>query len=194
MLLGVGGAVAVALTSGVAHAAVRRLPWYKALFNCGNYALAAALAAVVFQAPGPDLAFASLPLLTVLATAAGLAHYAHTLLTSVAIGVEHRSSPLSAWREHFAWLWPHYAVLGALALLLALAYRAFGLAGAAAFVVPPAMMLQAAKQHLDSTSRGVQAVRVLRDELDGEVRRRQDAEAELARLRGEGARLGAGVR
>jgi len=83
-------------------------------------------------------------------------------------------------------------VLGALALLLALAYRSFGLAGAAAFVVPPAMMLQAAEQHLDSTTRGVWAVRVLRDELDIEVRRRQDAEAELARLRAEGARVGQG--
>src|SRR5919204_4747464 len=157
MLLGPGGAVAVALASGLTHAAVRRPPWYKALFNGGNYVLAAPLAATVFHAAGAELALANLPLLVALAAATGLVHYAHTLLAGAAIEAEHGTPALEAWAEHFAWLWPHYPVLGVLALLLALADRAFGLTGVAAFVVPPAMMLYTAKQHLDRTSAGVEA-------------------------------------
>jgi len=42
--------VVVALASGLANALFRRLPWYKALFNCGNYVLAAGLAATAFHA------------------------------------------------------------------------------------------------------------------------------------------------
>jgi hypothetical protein len=194
MLLGPGGAVAVALVSGLAYAAIRRLRWDKALFNCGNFVLAAALAATVFHAAGAELAPGNLPLLLALAAATGLAHYAHTLLAGAAIGAEHRTPPLRAWAEHFAWLGPQYPVLGVLALLLALAYREFGLAGMAAFVVPPAMMLYTAKQYLDRTSRGVQELRALRSELGDEVGRRLGAEAEVARLRGALGRAGsAGV-
>jgi hypothetical protein len=192
MLLGAGGAVAVALVSGLAHAAVRRLPWYKALFNCGNYVLAAALAAVVFQAAGAELALGNLPFLVALAAATGLVHYLHMLLTAVAIAAEHRTSPLRAWAEHFAWLWPHYPVLGVLALLLALAYRAFGLTGVAAFVVPPVMMLYTAKQYLDRTTAGMRELRALRSELGDEVWRRVGVEAELARLRQELGQAGRG--
>src|SRR5438067_571503 len=141
MLLGATGAVVVALASGLAHALFRRLPWYKALFNCGNYVLAASIAATVFHAVGPRLAPDNLPFLLVLAAATGLIHCTHMLLTAVAIAVEHRISPLRAWTEEFAWLWPQYAVLGVLAVLLALAYHEFGLAGAAAFVAPPVLML-----------------------------------------------------
>jgi len=74
--------------------------------------LAAALAATVFHAAGAELTADNLAPLIVLAGATGLAHYAHTLLTAVAIAAEHRTSPLRAWSEHFAWLWPQHAVLG----------------------------------------------------------------------------------
>src|SRR5205823_3891568 len=151
-LLGAPGAIAVALVSGLANGLISRLPWYKALFNCGNYMLAAAVASTAFHATGALLTPDNLPLLLVVAAATGLAHFTHTLLTAVAIAVEHRTSPLRAWTEHFAWLWPQYAALGVLALLLALAYHEFGVAGAAAFVVPPAMMLFTAKQYIDRTT------------------------------------------
>jgi hypothetical protein len=196
VLLGAAGAVAVALVSGVANAALRRLRWHKALFNCGNYVLAAALAGTAFHAAGVRLSPENLPLLIPLAAAIGLLHYTHVLLTAFAIAAEHRTSPLGAWSEHFAWLWPHYAVLGVLALLLALAADLFGVAGAAAFVVPPVIMLYTARQHLDRTSDGVERLRQLGGTLTdlggrlaGEVQRRADAEAEVARLGRELTRL-----
>jgi signal transduction histidine kinase len=198
VLLGVPGAAAVALVSGVAHALVRRLVWYKALFNCGNYVLGAALAATVFHLAEPHLTPENLPFLAVLAAAAGLAHYAHTLPLAVVIAGEHRVRPDRVWVEHFAWVWPQYAVLGVLALLLALAWRVFGLWGAAAFLAPPAMMLLTAKQYIDRTTESVRQLRALNDELrglnvelTGEIRQREAAEAESARLAHEAARVAA---
>jgi hypothetical protein len=195
ILLGAGGAVAVALVSGLTSALLRRLAWHKALFNCGTFALAAALAAAVFHAFGAELRPDNLARLIAIAALAGLAHYSHTFLTALAIAAEHGTSPLSAWREHFGWLWPQYPILGAMALLLALSERQFGLAGAAAFAAPPAMMLYTAKQYVDHTSRRVQEVRTLRGELsalagrlDDAVERGDRAEAEVARLRLELAR------
>src|SRR5918912_834539 len=72
MLLGAAGGVVVALASGLAHALFRRLPWYKALFNCGNYVLAASVAATAFHTSGARLAADNLPVLLALAVATGL--------------------------------------------------------------------------------------------------------------------------
>jgi signal transduction histidine kinase len=198
ILLGAAGAVVVALASGLANAFFRRLPWYKALFNCGNYVLAASIAATVFHAAGARLAPDNLPFLLTLAIGTGLIHYTHMLLTAVAIAVEHRTSPLRAWTEEFAWLWPQYAVLGVLAVLLALAYQQFGLAGAAAFVAPPVLMLYNAKQYIDRTTDSVRQLRGLNDELlalNGDLARaiqqREAAEEENARLAHEAARAAA---
>jgi signal transduction histidine kinase len=198
MLLGAPGAVVVALVSGLAHGLVSRRRWYKALFNCGNYMLAAAVASAAFHAAGARLTPDNLPLLVAVATATGIAHYTHTLLTAVAIAVEHRTSPLRAWVEHFGWLWPQYAAAGVLALLLALAYHEFGIAGAAAFVVPPAMMLYTAKQYIDKTSHSVTQLRALNgelhelnDDLAHEIRQREAAEEENARLAHDAARAAA---
>src|SRR5207244_4507887 len=130
--------------------------------------------------------------------ATGLIHYSHMLLTAVAIAVEHRTSPLRAWTEEFAWLWPQYAVLGVLAVLLALAYHEFGLAGAAAFVAPPVLMLYNAKQYVDHTTDSVRQLRGLNDELLAlnddlarAIKQREATEEENARLAHEAARAAA---
>jgi signal transduction histidine kinase len=198
MLLGVGGGVVVALASGIAHTLFRRLPWYKALFNCGNYVLAAGLAATAFHAAGARLSPDNLPLLVVAAVATGLIHYTQTLVTAVAIAVEHRTSPLRAWTEEFAWLWPQWVVLGVLSVLLALAYHEFGLAGAAAFIAPPVLMLYTAKQYVDKTTDSVRQLRGLNEELQAlnddlarAIKEREAAEEENARLAHEAARAAA---
>src|ERR671932_403719 len=50
-------------------------------------------------------------------------------------------------------------------LLLALAYQAFDVAGAAAFVVPPLMMRYVAKQHIDRSLEHVRQLRALNEQL-----------------------------
>jgi signal transduction histidine kinase len=188
MLLGAGGAVVLSVVSGLVHGLLRRLPWYKVVFNCGNYTLAAAAAAAAFHALGPSLALGDLPRLVGAGVLAGMTHYLHTFVVAVAIATERRGPVLATWTEHFAWLWPQYGVLGVLALFLAMAERQFGWAGAVVFAVPPLMMLLVAKQYIERTARHLRELRALNEELTCEIGRRAAAEEQNARLAREAAR------
>ena len=165
MLLGVPGAVVVAPAAALVRGFRRRLRWYKVLFNASTYVLAAGLAAAVYQRFDQKLEPSGLPVLLVAAAAMGLTYYLHTILVAVAMSTESRVPALRLWAERFGWLWPHYVVLSCMGLLLALAYQAFGVAGAAAFVVPPLMMRHAAKQHVERTLEHVRQLRVLNEQL-----------------------------
>jgi signal transduction histidine kinase len=183
MLLGVPGAVVVAPASALLRGFRRRSRWYKVLFNASTYVLAAGLAAATYQRFDQPLAPSRLPVLLLAAAAAGLAYYLHTVLVAAAMTTEHRAPALRLWAEQFGWLWPQYVVLSCMGLLLALAYQAFGVAGAAAFVVPPLMMRYVAKQHIDRTLEHVRQLRALNEQLATLVvenaRLYQEAEAAL---------------
>jgi signal transduction histidine kinase len=191
MLLGVAGAVIVAPVSALVRGITRRSPWYKVLFNASLYVIAAAASTSVFDLMRLPVAPASLPLLLPGALAAGGAYFLHTLLVAGAIGTERRTPPLPLWREEFQWLWPHYLVMGAMALLLALAYDAFGLVGVLTFVAPPVLLRYVAKQYLDRTAAHTRELRALNEELTNEIRRRAAAEEESARLAREAGRAAA---
>ena len=165
MLLGVPGAIVVAPAAALVRGLRRRSRWYKVVFNAGTYVLAAGLAAATYQRLAPPLAADRLPALLLAAAAAGLTYYLHTLLVAAAVSTESRAPVPRLWAERFGWLWPHYVVLGCMGLLLALAYQAFGVAGAAAFVVPPLMMRYVAKQHIDRSLEHVRQLRALNEQL-----------------------------
>ena len=165
MLLGVPGAVVVAPAAALLRGIRRRSRWYKVLFNAGTYVVAAGLAAATYQRFDQPLESSRLPLLMLAAAAAGLTYYLHTILVAAAMTTELRVPALRLWAERFGWLWPQYVVLSCMALLLALAYQAIGVAGAAAFVVPPLMMRYVAKQHIDRTLEHVQQLRALNEQL-----------------------------
>src|SRR5205823_5559898 len=126
-----------------------------------------------------------------LGAATGLVHFGHTFVTSAAIATERRAAYLDTFREHFAWLWPQYLVLGVMAALVAVAYCAFGLPGVAAFVAPPAMMIYVSKQYVDRTAEGVRQLRALNAELESEIRQHAAAEERNAELAHGAARAAA---
>jgi signal transduction histidine kinase len=165
MLLGVPGAVVVAPASALLRGIRRRSRWYKVLFNASAYLLAAGLAAATYQRFGQPLAPSLLPVLLLAAATAGLTYYLHTVVVAAAMTTQLRVPVLQVWSERFRWLWPQYVVLGCMGLFLALAYQAFGVAGAAAFVVPPLMMRYVAKQHIDRTLEHVRQLRALNEQL-----------------------------
>src|SRR5919202_3268617 len=132
MLLGVPGAVVVAPASALVRGIRRRSRWYKVLFNASAYVLAAGLAAATYQRFEQPLEPSRLPVLLLAAAAAGLTYYLHTVVVAAAMTTERRVPVLRLWAEQFGWLWPHYVVLGGMGLRLALAYQAFGVAGATA--------------------------------------------------------------
>ena len=191
MVLGPVGASFGGLVSGIGHGIVRRLVWYKLLFNTGNYILGATVATLFFRAFGEKPLPENLPYVVALGAATGLVHYSHTLLTSAAIAAERRTPYRATFREHFGWLWPQYAVLGVMAALVAVAYCAFGVPGVAAFVAPPAMMIYVAKQYVHRTSEGVRQLRALNAELQTEIQQRATAEERNAELARQAARAAA---
>jgi diguanylate cyclase (GGDEF)-like protein len=190
-LLGVPGAVVVAPVSLLIRGVSRRARWYKVATNVSNVVIVAALAAATFHAFGTHLDPGNLLFLLLPAALAGLAYYFHTAVIAVGMATEWRTNPLHVWSENFRWLWAQYVVLSAMALLLALAYNAFGLIGAAAFVVPPLMMRYVAKQYVDRTLEHVRQLRGLNDQLQGEIAQRTAAEEANARLASEAARAAA---
>jgi diguanylate cyclase (GGDEF)-like protein len=191
ILLGVPGAVLVAPVSSIVRGVSRRIRWYKVAFNGGNLLIAAAAAAEVFALFGEPAQPANLVFLLVPAAIAGLVFYLHTATVALAVATEWRTNPVRLWTSEYRWLWPQYVVLAVMALLFALAYRAFGIIGAAAFVVPPLMMRYVAKQYVDKTLEHVRQLRGLNEQLQAEIAQRIAAEEANAQLASEAARAAA---
>ena len=165
MLLGVPGAVVVAPASALIRGIRHRSRWTRVVFNASTYAVAAGLATATFQRFGQPLAPRQLPVLLLAAAAAGVAYYLHTFPVAAALTTKYRTPVLALWAERFGWLWPQYVVLSCMGLLLALAYQAIGVAGAAVFVVPPLMMRYVAKQHIERTLEHLSKMRALNEQL-----------------------------
>jgi diguanylate cyclase (GGDEF)-like protein len=167
VLLGVPGAVIVGPVSLLIRGLLRRSRWYKVVFNVSTQVIAGAIAAWIYHAfpialePGSALA-----LLLPTALAGGAYYLQNTGLLALAVASELRVAPWRVWLENFRWLWPHYLVLSGMGLLLALAYHAFGILGAIAFVVPPVMMQVVAKQYLDRTLNNVRQLKALNERLE----------------------------
>jgi diguanylate cyclase (GGDEF)-like protein len=182
MLLGPAGALVVAPLSALVRGIHRRSRWYKVLFNCNVYVVAASCAAHVFRLTSPGLSIEHLIGLLVPSVLAGLAYYLHTLVIAAAMGTELQRNPLTIWKEQFRWLWPHYIVLSGTGLLLALAYTGFGAVGGAIFLVPTLMMHLVAKQYINRTLLNVRQLRTLNEKLQLEIAQREAAEQEMSRL------------
>ena len=211
-VLGPGAAVAVGLASGVVNLAVRRGVLHRAIFDAGQWALAAGAGALVYH------------LVTLLddgvagrlagAGAAGIAYSAiNNTLLCLAIGLSTETPPTAVWRERFRWARVHYLSFGPLALGCALAYEQIGVVGLIAFALPPGLVLFSVRQYLDRTRAAVEEVRAANAELaarnedlhelfefaGGLAARAHDQEAlvryaerTLSRLRGAQARLTVG--
>ncbi len=166
-LLGLPGAIIVAPVAVLVRGLLRRSPWYKVLFNSSTHIVAGAGAAAIYDWIGLGLQPENILILGGVALIAGGTFYLlNTALTALAIAAELRVSPLEVWTENFRWLGPQYLALGAMGLLLALAYKAFGITGAAAFVIPPLMMQLVAKQYVGRTLANVRQLRTLNEKLE----------------------------
>ena len=179
LLLGPVGAVTVAPVGLVLRAIHMRTRWYKVVFNVNTHIIAGVAATEVFRALAPELSLDHLGWMIAAAALAGATFYLHTLLVAMAMATDFKVNPLRIWTEHFRWLWLQYVVLGALGLLLALAYHLFGLVGALIFIVPAVMMRYVAKQYLDKTMDHVRQLRALNEHLAREVTQRKRSEANL---------------
>jgi putative nucleotidyltransferase with HDIG domain len=129
-------------------------PLHRMLFNFGTLLLAAEGATWTFHTfVAQPVAQTPFDRMLLPAVAAGLVYYTinHVLLCLVR-GLTERRPPWLIWVADYQWLWPHYAVFGALGLVVALAYVTFDWTGVLALMAPVAMMHLAIKQYRDRTA------------------------------------------
>ncbi len=158
---GVGPAMAAAALMGVANFVARRGRINRGIFDTAQFMLSAGAGAAVYAGleatPVPAVAAA---------VAAGAAYMVVNVgLLVVAFALAERAAPLEVWRERFRWLTPYYLVAAPLAYALTAAYDAMGLAGLAAFALPPAMMMFSMRQYVERSKAGVAEVRRANEEL-----------------------------
>jgi diguanylate cyclase (GGDEF)-like protein len=191
MLMGIPGAVSVAPVAALVRGIRRHTRWYQVVFHAIVYVIAAATATAAFElfSFGQHLSGNHVITLLLAAGMAGIGFYLHTFIVAASSAGELQTSLSRLWVERYRWLWPHYVVLSVMGLLLVLAYREFGIAGAAAFVVPPLMMRFVAKQYLDHTVENVRRLRTLNEELAAEIAHRTAVEEENTRLAQQVARM-----
>ncbi len=166
LLAGLPGLLLVVPSAVIASALGAGRPLHKTLFNFGTLMLAGAASALVFGGLSAGEPASQWPQVLGPAVVAAAAHFlVNGLLVAAAIAFESRSGISSVWKEHFLWLWPHYLVLGVLALAIAAAYAVMGLWGVAVFLAPAVMMRFSLKQYLDRTTRNVLELRTANDDL-----------------------------
>lgn len=134
---------AAVITDSVAHP---KSP-FKALFNEGALLLAGAAYVAVFEAFSTGYSSEDWPdALTPALVGSALNFVVNSGLVACAIGIETKTNPLGVWNDRFRWLFPHYVIVGVLAVTMAAAYDRWELGGVALLVVPLAMVWLAIRQ------------------------------------------------
>ncbi|HEY3110731.1 MAG TPA: HAMP domain-containing sensor histidine kinase [Chloroflexota bacterium] len=192
-LFGAPGSIATVATFALWAKVRAGSPLHRMLFNLGMALLGTECASWTLRLLGPSqLGRDSFELALLGGVAAGLVYYlVNHLLMSLVRGLAERRSPWRIWVEQYRWLWPHYAVLGGLAIVVAYGYQAFGATGVLALMAPVGMMQLAIRQYVDQTASSIRQLEALNADLQGEIAQRRAAEEENARLAREAARVAA---
>ncbi len=151
-LLNTETAMAVAVVAALLQWARKRTAFEKAIFDAGNFAIAAGAAGMTFHA----LAGTS-PL-----AAAAIAGFANAALNNgllcLAMSLAEKADWRAVWRERFHWARFYFLLLGPLALVAETAYNLMGVQGLVAFTVPPALMMLSARRYLEQTATAMDEV------------------------------------
>jgi diguanylate cyclase (GGDEF)-like protein len=153
-LYGPLGSLVTVLTFAVCTKIKSHGPPHRMLFNFGMALVSAEAGTVFFQTFSRGTVDAQpVEVLIFAAAGAGLVYYLvnHSLL-SIVRGLTEQRPPFQIWLHNYQWLWPHYIVLGGLAVVVALSYRYLGAFGLIALALPVAMMHLAIKQYVARTA------------------------------------------
>jgi hypothetical protein len=152
-LLNTETAMAVAVVAALLQGLRRRSDFDKALFDAGNYVLAAGAAGVTFHALAGTSRFLA-------AALAGCAFAAlNNGLVCLAMSLSENASWRAVWRERFHWARYYFLLFGPLALVAETSYKLMGVQGLVAFTLPPALMMLSARRYLERTEAAVEEVR-----------------------------------
>jgi putative nucleotidyltransferase with HDIG domain len=157
-LLAPGAAIAIAALAAGVQWLRTRPKIYKAAFDVSNYSLSAGAASVAFHAVQQwRLAAAILAGITYAAINNGA--------LCLAMSWNEHVPWRTVWFERFHWARFHFALFGPLALAATIAYEQIGIAGLAAFTLPPGLMMLSVRQYLERTTAAVEEIRQVNLEL-----------------------------
>ncbi len=166
LLAGISGLAVVVPVAILGSALGQDRALHKTAFNFGALMIAGAASLLVIFGSGMETAPSAWPeVLPPALLAAGINFTVNSIFVTLAISLSNGKPLGSVWNEHFAWLGPHYLVMGLLGLSLVAAYEIIGLWGIAVFVAPPLMMRLSLKQYIDRTTDSVLQLRRANEEL-----------------------------
>ncbi|MDO8612972.1 MAG: hypothetical protein Q7R32_09140 [Dehalococcoidia bacterium] len=150
---GLPGVAVVVTVAVIADSLVHPKPLFKALFNEGALLLAGAAYVAVFEAFSTGYSNKDWPDALAPALLGSALNFAvNSGLVACAIGIETKTNPLGVWNDRFRWLFPHYVIVGVLAVTMAAAYDRWELGGVALLVVPLAMVWFSLRQYVGMAS------------------------------------------
>ncbi len=149
ILYGVGAAVPLAIVVGLAAWLLRHKPVSRLAYNSAVLVLAGSAAAAAYRALTGVLPESAVSLV-ISAVGAGLAMWlVNMLLVGAMISFTTGQALGKVVRDNYLWLAVHFAVMGLVALGLALSWRELGPLGFAAFTAPVGVLALALRQGAD---------------------------------------------
>jgi putative nucleotidyltransferase with HDIG domain len=163
-VLGPGAAMAFALLAAIVQWISARGLVHRAIFDASQFVLSAGAGAGVYRLFADALPSRGGMLAG--AAVAGIVYSAvNNLLLCSAIGLSEGEAVRRVWSERFSWARFHYLAFGPVAYASASAYRAIGVVGLVAFMLPSALLLLSVRQYLERTREAVEEVRDANEEL-----------------------------
>ena len=147
ILGGISSVVVVSLAVALADQVLHRVAVHKAIYNGGLLIISGATCAgtvsLLSNVPEDGLPKALAPVML----GAILAYAVNAGLLALAISLETGRRAWAIFGADFAWMLPHYSILGAFGLLMAMAYDRWELAGVALLLAPLSVHWLAIKYH-----------------------------------------------
>jgi hypothetical protein len=151
---GLAGVTVAAVAVGGFGYAFHRTAAHKAAFNMGVLLITGACyAGVIYALAGSPRPGDWLEMAGPAVAGAVCAFAVNSGLVSLAIAAEQRERVATVWTGRFAWLLPHYVLLGVVAVFLAAGYERWELGGMALVLAPLAMAWLAIRQYLTGSAR-----------------------------------------
>ena len=106
----------------------KRVPYYKHLFNAGQYLISIGIASIVFENTYDRnaLSFFNPANIGFIFLAAYISFFLNTLLTAEVISISERKNFINIWIYNFAWLIPFHLFLAAMSIAISFLYRSYG--------------------------------------------------------------------
>ncbi len=107
---------------------VKKVPYYKHLFNAGQYLMSIGIASIIFESIYNRTVtnFFNPANIGFIFLAAYISFFSNTLLTAGAISISERKNFINIWIYNFAWLILYILFLSAMAIFISFLYKLYG--------------------------------------------------------------------